>query len=68
MAGSRLREGEREEGSLMAGPAPTVHSSLSSVLAALTAERDRLRDLHSGSEPSRLGVSLGTGRLVGGAA
>ncbi|KAB0388975.1 hypothetical protein E2I00_016591 [Balaenoptera physalus] len=38
-------------------PAPTVHSSLSSVLAALTTERDRLRDLHQGSEPSRLAVS-----------
>uniref|UniRef100_A0A4W2F5U5 Oxysterol-binding protein n=1 Tax=Bos indicus x Bos taurus TaxID=30522 RepID=A0A4W2F5U5_BOBOX len=37
--------------------AQKVHSSLSSVLAALTAERDRLRDLHPGSEPSRLGVS-----------
>uniref|UniRef100_A0A8B9Y9Q0 Oxysterol binding protein like 7 n=1 Tax=Bos mutus grunniens TaxID=30521 RepID=A0A8B9Y9Q0_BOSMU len=36
--------------------AQKVHSSLSSVLAALTAERDRLRDLHPGSEPSRLGV------------
>ncbi|XP_022413670.1 oxysterol-binding protein-related protein 7 isoform X8 [Delphinapterus leucas] len=37
--------------------AQKVHSSLSSVLAALTTERDRLRDLHQGSEPSRLGVS-----------
>nr|XP_020726441.1 oxysterol-binding protein-related protein 7 [Odocoileus virginianus texanus] len=37
--------------------AQKVHSSLSSVLAALTAERDRLRGLHQGSEPSRLGVS-----------
>ena len=44
-----------------AGPAPTVHSSLSSVLAALTAERDQLRGLHQGSEPSRLGVSRGPG-------
>ena len=48
-------------------PAPTVHSSLSSVLAALTTERDRLRDLHQGSEPSRLGVRLGAGWPVGGA-
>ncbi|KAM9045833.1 oxysterol-binding protein-related protein 7 isoform 4-T4 [Megaptera novaeangliae] len=37
--------------------AQKVHSSLSSVLAALTTERDRLRDLHQGSEPSRLAVS-----------
>uniref|UniRef100_A0A7N5JCX5 Oxysterol-binding protein n=1 Tax=Ailuropoda melanoleuca TaxID=9646 RepID=A0A7N5JCX5_AILME len=37
--------------------AQKVHSSLSSVLAALTAEWDRLRDLHQGSEPSRTGVS-----------
>ncbi|XP_066877015.1 oxysterol-binding protein-related protein 7 isoform X7 [Kogia breviceps] len=37
--------------------AQKVHSSLSSVLAALTTERDRLRDQHQGSEPSRLGVS-----------
>ncbi|KAM9749824.1 oxysterol-binding protein-related protein 7 isoform 1-T1 [Dama dama] len=37
--------------------AQKVHNSLSSVLAALTAERDRLRGLHQGSEPSRLGVS-----------
>lgn len=44
-----------------AGPAPAVHNSLSSVLAALTAERDRLRGLHQGSEPSRLGVSRGPG-------
>uniref|UniRef100_A0A4X1UMG8 PH domain-containing protein n=1 Tax=Sus scrofa TaxID=9823 RepID=A0A4X1UMG8_PIG len=36
--------------------AQKVHSSLSSVLAALTAERDRLRDLHQGSELSRMGV------------
>ncbi|XP_066877010.1 oxysterol-binding protein-related protein 7 isoform X2 [Kogia breviceps] len=35
--------------------AQKVHSSLSSVLAALTTERDRLRDQHQGSEPSRLG-------------
>ncbi|XP_026950597.1 oxysterol-binding protein-related protein 7 isoform X4 [Sagmatias obliquidens] len=35
--------------------AQKVHSSLSSVLAALTTERDRLRDLHQGSDPSRLG-------------
>ncbi|XP_036317329.1 oxysterol-binding protein-related protein 7 isoform X2 [Pipistrellus kuhlii] len=37
--------------------AQKVHSSLSSVLAALTAERDHLRDLHQGSELSRLGLS-----------
>ncbi|XP_033703154.1 oxysterol-binding protein-related protein 7 isoform X3 [Tursiops truncatus] len=37
--------------------AQKVHSSLSSVLAALTTERDRLRDLHQGSDPSRLGGS-----------
>ncbi|XP_036889279.1 oxysterol-binding protein-related protein 7 isoform X3 [Sturnira hondurensis] len=37
--------------------AQKVHSSLSSVLAALTTERDRLRDLHQGSELSRTGVS-----------
>uniref|UniRef100_A0A8C5Y271 Oxysterol-binding protein n=1 Tax=Microcebus murinus TaxID=30608 RepID=A0A8C5Y271_MICMU len=37
--------------------AQKVHSSLSSVLAALTTERDRLRDLHQGSELSRMGVS-----------
>uniref|UniRef100_G3SYX7 Oxysterol-binding protein n=1 Tax=Loxodonta africana TaxID=9785 RepID=G3SYX7_LOXAF len=36
-----------------------VHSSLSSVLAALTAERDRLRDLPPGSELSRMAVRLG---------
>uniref|UniRef100_A0A2K6FPM3 Oxysterol binding protein like 7 n=1 Tax=Propithecus coquereli TaxID=379532 RepID=A0A2K6FPM3_PROCO len=36
--------------------AQKVHSSLSSVLAALTTERDRLRDLHQGSELSRIGV------------
>ncbi|XP_029068044.1 oxysterol-binding protein-related protein 7 isoform X2 [Monodon monoceros] len=47
--------------------AQKVHSSLSSVLAALTTERDRLRDLHQGSEPSRLGVRLGAGWPVGGA-
>lgn len=44
---------------LMPAPAPAVHSSLSSVLAALTAERDHLRDLHRGSELSRTGVRLG---------
>ncbi|XP_036197670.1 oxysterol-binding protein-related protein 7 isoform X3 [Myotis myotis] len=38
-------------------PLPSVHSSLSSVLAALTAERDHLRDLHQGSELSRMGIS-----------
>lgn len=38
---------------------PPVHTSLSSVLAALTNERDRLRDLHQGSELPRLGVRLG---------
>lgn len=44
----------------MARPCPpTVHSSLSSVLAALTAERDQLRDLHQDSELSRIGVRLG---------
>ncbi|XP_049635023.1 LOW QUALITY PROTEIN: oxysterol-binding protein-related protein 7 [Suncus etruscus] len=37
--------------------AQKVHTSLSSVLAALTNERDRLRDLHQGSELPRLGVS-----------
>ncbi|XP_063562378.1 oxysterol-binding protein-related protein 7 isoform X1 [Gorilla gorilla gorilla] len=37
--------------------AQKVHSSLSSVLAALTMERDRLRDMHQGSELSRMGVS-----------
>ncbi|XP_070249415.1 oxysterol-binding protein-related protein 7 [Myotis yumanensis] len=37
--------------------AQKVHSSLSSVLAALTAERDHLRDLHQGSELSRMGLS-----------
>ncbi|XP_037665567.1 oxysterol-binding protein-related protein 7 isoform X2 [Choloepus didactylus] len=37
--------------------AQKVHSSLSSVLTALTAERDRLRDLQQGSELSRMGVS-----------
>ncbi|EPQ05075.1 Oxysterol-binding protein-related protein 7 [Myotis brandtii] len=37
--------------------AQKVHSSLSSVLAALTAERDHLRDLHQGSELPRMGIS-----------
>uniref|UniRef100_A0A671EG85 Oxysterol-binding protein n=1 Tax=Rhinolophus ferrumequinum TaxID=59479 RepID=A0A671EG85_RHIFE len=37
--------------------AQKVHSSLSSVLAALTAERDQLRELHQDSELSRMGVS-----------
>ncbi|XP_044104749.1 oxysterol-binding protein-related protein 7 isoform X2 [Neovison vison] len=37
--------------------AQKVHNSLSSVLAALTAEWDHLRDLHQGSELSRTGVS-----------
>ncbi|GAB5580962.1 oxysterol-binding protein-related protein 7 isoform X2 [Prionailurus iriomotensis] len=37
--------------------AQKVHNSLSSVLAALTAEWDRLQDLHQGSELSRMGVS-----------
>ncbi|XP_063574234.1 oxysterol-binding protein-related protein 7 isoform X1 [Pongo abelii] len=37
--------------------AQKVHSSLSSVLAALTTERDRLRDMHQGSELSRMAVS-----------
>ncbi|KAB1265209.1 Oxysterol-binding protein-related protein 7 [Camelus dromedarius] len=41
--------------------AQKVHSSLSSVLAALTAERDRLKDLHQGSELSRMGVSEAPG-------
>lgn len=36
---------------------PAVHNSLSSVLVALTTERDRLRDLHQGSELSRMAVS-----------
>ena len=57
-AGGGGRGGGRESD---AGPAPAVHSSLSSVLAALTAERDLLRGLHQGSEPSRLGVSRGPG-------
>uniref|UniRef100_A0A8C0RXG0 Oxysterol-binding protein n=1 Tax=Canis lupus familiaris TaxID=9615 RepID=A0A8C0RXG0_CANLF len=35
--------------------AQKVHNSLSSVLAALTAEWDRLKDLHQGSELSRTG-------------
>uniref|UniRef100_A0A5F4WAC5 Oxysterol binding protein like 7 n=1 Tax=Callithrix jacchus TaxID=9483 RepID=A0A5F4WAC5_CALJA len=39
--------------------AQKVHSSLSSVLAALTTERDRLRDMHQGSELSRMGVRPG---------
>lgn len=34
-----------------------MHNSLSSVLVALTTERDRLRDLHQGSELSRMAVS-----------
>ncbi|XP_063107489.1 oxysterol-binding protein-related protein 7 isoform X1 [Cavia porcellus] len=37
--------------------AQKVHSSLSSVLAALTVERDRLWDLHRGSQPARFGVA-----------
>ncbi|XP_045155785.1 oxysterol-binding protein-related protein 7 isoform X2 [Echinops telfairi] len=37
--------------------AQKVHSSLSSVLAALAAERDHLRDLPPGLELSRLGIS-----------
>ncbi|XP_064439399.1 oxysterol-binding protein-related protein 7 isoform X1 [Mirounga angustirostris] len=37
--------------------AQKVHNSLSSVLAALTAEWDQLRDLHQGSELSQVGVS-----------
>ncbi|XP_031208905.1 oxysterol-binding protein-related protein 7 isoform X2 [Mastomys coucha] len=37
--------------------AQKVHNSLSSVLVALTTERDRLRDLHQGSELSRMAVS-----------
>ncbi|PNJ66435.1 OSBPL7 isoform 4 [Pongo abelii] len=39
--------------------AQKVHSSLSSVLAALTTERDRLRDMHQGSELSRMAVRPG---------
>ncbi|GAB1296739.1 Oxysterol-binding protein [Apodemus speciosus] len=38
--------------------AQKVHNSLSSVLAALTTERDRLRDLHQGSELPRMAVSV----------
>lgn len=49
-------------------PAPAVHNSLSSVLVALTTERDRLRDLHQGSELSRMAVSSGTWQLTGGRA
>uniref|UniRef100_A0A8C2M2K7 Oxysterol-binding protein n=2 Tax=Cricetulus griseus TaxID=10029 RepID=A0A8C2M2K7_CRIGR len=37
--------------------AQKVHNSLSSVLVALTTERDRLRELHQGSELSRVTVS-----------
>ncbi|KAH0501067.1 Oxysterol-binding protein-related protein 7 [Microtus ochrogaster] len=37
--------------------AQKVHNSLSSVLVALTTERDRLRDLHQGSELSQMAVS-----------
>lgn len=54
--GGRRGEGEGEESD--ACPCPAVHNSLSSVLAALTAEWDRLRDLHQGSELSRMGVRL----------
>lgn len=36
-----------------------MHNSLSSVLVALTTERDRLRELHQGSELSRIAVRLG---------
>lgn len=50
----------------MPAPAPTVHNSLSSVLAALTAEWDRLRDLHQGSELSRTGVRLRDRGATGG--
>lgn len=46
-------------------PCPTVHNSLSSVLAALTAEWDRLKDLHQGSELSRTGVRLRDRGAVG---
>lgn len=35
-----------------------MHNSLSSVLVALTTERDRLRELHQGSELSRIAVRL----------
>lgn len=48
----------------MAGPASQCTAKPVKALAALTAERDRLRDLHPGSEPSRLGVEPGD---VGGA-
>ncbi|KFO34920.1 Oxysterol-binding protein-related protein 7 [Fukomys damarensis] len=43
--------------------AQKVHSSLSSILATLSTERDRLRDLHRGSELSRIGVPGGQRRL-----
>ncbi|XP_044245211.1 oxysterol-binding protein-related protein 7 isoform X1 [Ursus americanus] len=46
--------------------AQKVHNSLSSVLAALTAEWDRLRDLHQGSELSRTGVRLRDRGATGG--
>lgn len=51
----RLGE-ETESDRLACPPPPAVHNSLSSVLAALTTERDRLRDLHQGSELSRMAV------------
>lgn len=64
-SGSRGKE--KTEGSDV-WPAPAVHNSLSSVLVALTTERDRLRDLHQGSELSRMAVSSGTWQLTGGRA
>lgn len=64
-SGSRGKE--KTEGSDV-WPAPAVHNSLSSVLVALITERDRLRDLHQGSELSRMAVSSGTWQLTGGRA
>lgn len=49
---------ERRLGVSPTGLPLPVHNSLSSVLVALTTERDRLRDLHQGSELSRMAVSL----------
>lgn len=49
---------ERSLGVSPTGLPLAVHNSLSSVLVALTTERDRLRDLHQGSELSRMAVSL----------
>lgn len=51
------RSGEEMESDRLAcPPLLAVHNSLSSVLVALTTERDRLRDLHQGSELSRMAV------------